>query len=180
MQQHAAALPAPLSHALQPPSVAGQHWSNLPSASSMAPSNGAPGHQFIQSGMLPASAITHAPAAMGSLYGGSMTLDGGSSAVLTELVGMPLSPLKGPLLLVAALGLRRWCHPNALDDDDLHVNKNSLMQALAGSVQHMKQHNMAGKVCIIVNEELQPQSLTAATAMLTGRALQPGCHASNA
>jgi len=85
MQQHAAALPAPLSHALQPPSVAGQHWSNLPSASSMAPSNGAPGHQFIQSGMLPASAITHAPAAMGSLYGGSMTLDGGSSAVLTEL-----------------------------------------------------------------------------------------------
>jgi len=49
---------------------------------------GAAGHsQFVQPGLLPAGAMPHAAIAQGAVYGGGMAMDGGSSAVLSELVG---------------------------------------------------------------------------------------------
>ncbi|KAF5831870.1 armadillo-type protein [Dunaliella salina] len=86
-QQHPAALPAPTLQVQQPPSAAGQPLLGHPSAPLVALGMGAAGHpQLVQPSMLPAGVMPHAAIAPGAPYGGStMTMDGGSSAVLSEL-----------------------------------------------------------------------------------------------
>ncbi|KAF5843214.1 hypothetical protein DUNSADRAFT_890 [Dunaliella salina] len=86
-QQHTATSSALPLHAQQHPSAGTQPSfpSSLPLGGLASPSIGAPGSQVFHPGILPPNVAPHVATATGGLYGGGVAIDGGNSALFTQL-----------------------------------------------------------------------------------------------